>query len=353
VNLFDMYSRKDRAARFSAEITQHKLSLGADQWRGLVIPNGARIVVPQAMLFHPVRERPATCGWAAKTFMGQDSALHIAFMAGSSVVSSIRLKLGEALSDVPLPWPAEGSVDEAADLVVEAHSPDGAVFLGVSRGLDRRPLIARAQGHGIEIGPGLHPQIKPQADNLVESVLYVEQQSADDWRALYAGKQEIDRSLWDDYRQGTADKLPVDDDSLDFIFSSHVFEHLANPIGHLRHWGRKLKAGGLVLAIVPELGGAKDYRQHASSLAELLEEDTLGLWEPGRHHYERYVRNTISTANAEAWLQEKRSIHVHFYTPESVSDVLRHACERLGFARFDVLSTPNQKEFHFVLEKAP
>ena len=62
----------------------------------------------------------------------------------------------------------------------------------------------------------------------------------------------------------------VEDGSLGFIFSSHVFEHLANPLGHLEHWYAKLRHGGLIVGIVPDVGGSKDYVFEPCSVTGLL-----------------------------------------------------------------------------------
>lgn len=48
-----------------------------------------------------------------------------------------------------------------------------------------------------------------------------------------------------------AHDLPFGDDSQDYIISSHVFEHLPNPITALREWQRVIKDGGYVFMIVP------------------------------------------------------------------------------------------------------
>jgi hypothetical protein len=132
----------------------------------------------------------------------------------------------------------------------------GSLFLAIHRALSRRDFVASAKGAGVEIGPGAQPQILP-ADDV--QARYLEQMHPEKWNALYngGGKYPVRPELWDNYIVGDASNLPCDDGSLDFIFSSHVFEHLSNPIGHLRHW------------VVPDLGGSKDYFQQPSELAEL------------------------------------------------------------------------------------
>lgn len=49
-----------------------------------------------------------------------------------------------------------------------------------------------------------------------------------------------------------AEKLPFDDDSLDYIISSHVVEHIPDLIGAFLEWRRVLKPGGIVFMIFPK-----------------------------------------------------------------------------------------------------
>jgi SAM-dependent methyltransferase len=51
---------------------------------------------------------------------------------------------------------------------------------------------------------------------------------------------------------GYADAIPVEDSSQDFVLSSHVWEHLPNPLGALEEWVRVVRSGGYIFAIVPK-----------------------------------------------------------------------------------------------------
>lgn len=347
-----MFMRRDRAVTFGPPIAPLKIRVGDSVWRGLLLQPGARISVPGALAYHPVRDRPTSCGWTAMAHGGGRGGLTIGFSHGDAAVGQETLALDGILKDVLLPWPGEAAaLDETSTLTLEVPEGSAPVFLGVNPVLDRKPLLAMAHGDGVEIGPGPRPQIRVGTPAGVTSVVHVEQQkSAGRWIELYGDQPDMDPALWDDYVEGTASDLPVADASLDFIFSSHVFEHLANPLGHLRRWKAKLKPGGRIIAIVPELGGAKDYRQDACTLEDFIAEDRDDIWEPAEAHYERYVRKTVRGADAELWFREKRSIHVHFYTPENMGALLGHACRTLGFSSFEIFSTPNNKDFHFVLE---
>lgn len=123
-----------------------------------------------------------------------------------------------------------------------------------------------------------------------------------------------------------AGRLPVADGSLDFIFSSHVFEHLANPIGHLEHWFRKLRAGGRVLCVIPDLMGTKDALQKPSCMDEWLGEYRQACWTPTPAHYARYFRQSPQSETADVRVRESR-VHVfrHRVDPQQQGLPLRRA----------------------------
>lgn len=45
--------------------------------------------------------------------------------------------------------------------------------------------------------------------------------------------------------------LPYPDKSLDFVFASHVLEHIEHPLFSLKEWFRVLKIGGYMILMVP------------------------------------------------------------------------------------------------------
>jgi SAM-dependent methyltransferase len=53
-----------------------------------------------------------------------------------------------------------------------------------------------------------------------------------------------------------ADALPFADGSFDYVFSSHVLEHLPDPIGAIKEWCRVAKR--FVVMVVPELGRVQE-----------------------------------------------------------------------------------------------
>lgn len=362
MNLFDLAQRKDRNLVLTDRIASGKVTRGDGTWRGFVLTPDA---APQLRLrgvpgWFPFVERPDDVGWRGHrhrgplAVFGRDHARLAMWFesAGQRIGDGQTFDLGDEPVNLTVPWPSGlVAMPPDAELVmhVSADSPAKA-FVAIHRAMDRTGLIQQARGRGVEIGPGANPQLRPGPDR---QVTYVEQMSAEEWETLYngKGKYDFDPSLWQHYRRGEAHDLPVDDDSLDFIFSSHVFEHLSNPLGHLQAWHRKLKPGGVVLAVVPDVCGAKDYRFRPCSMDEFRSERERGGFAPELRHYQRWVtRKHLATA-AEELMQSRWSIHVHFYTRRNIVELLHAAVAELGFAAFDVQHHANHKDFHFALRK--
>ena len=72
------------------------------------------------------------------------------------------------------------------------------------------------------------------------------------------------------------DQLPLDDNSVDFVISSHVIEHFPDPIRALKEWYRVVKPGGYLYIIAPHKERTFDKERNRSTLAELIERHETG-----------------------------------------------------------------------------
>jgi SAM-dependent methyltransferase len=322
--------------------------LARDTVRGLQLRSGMRVVVRQAGRYWPnyaqgagVFKFRATGATKVQVVVGWSSGDHATLAAQSALLATGKL------TEMTVP-PTSG---DALDLVVSVPLQKGAkLFFGIHRLLDRNDLYARCTGKGVEVGPGPKPQILPSARTRVQ---YVEQATPDEWQKLYGKdtKVPVNPDLWKLYVVGNADNIPAEPGSLDFIFSSHVIEHLANPLGHLAYWAQLLKPGGVVAAVIPDRSGCKDYVFQPSPVEELNAELRGGSMTPTLAHYQRWAQFRAPKTDPAEILESGRSIHVHFYTPESMADALRSNYRELGFRKFAVTSEANHKDFFVVLEK--
>ena len=345
MNLFHMLHRSDPHLRTHGSVVLAKHEIAGETWRGLDVRAGGAFTIPDVRRFASFRAFPSTCGWMVRTPLML--ALKVSFHAhGANEVLSSRTFRG-GFQSINLPWPLDefGPLDLRLEVLGRGR---GSVFVANHRALSREWLIEMAKGTGIEIGPGPQPQIQPREG---VHVSYVEQMPPKEWNELYnkSGSFPTRPELWGNYIVGEASELPVEDSSLDFIFGSHVFEHLANPIGHLERWKRKLAPGGKIICIVPDFAGTKDAVQERSTLDEWVQEYERQLWLPAEQHYVRHFRLPAEHRTVRNSLNRNESIHAHYYDNLNCQTLLQCAVEHLGYSDYVIEHTPNHKDFHFVL----
>jgi SAM-dependent methyltransferase len=69
----------------------------------------------------------------------------------------------------------------------------------------------------------------------------------------------------------SGDNLPLTNNSVDFVISSHVIEHFYDPIKTMQEWLRVVKPGGYVYIIAPHKERTFDKDRPRSTLAELID----------------------------------------------------------------------------------
>lgn len=259
--------------------------------------------------------------------------------------------LNESLR-ITLNWPPVAAA-EAFDLVIE-QTGRAPALLDVGPNLNpRSKLLPLIKGVGVEVGPGLNPLVRPSEG---VDVYYVEEKSPEEWRRTYRrGRGTSDPPLELLERTRTQSAYTLDswgEESLDFIFSNHVFEHLMNPLQAMRNWLSRLRPGGLIVGVAPDARYCFDCRQPLSTLADFRAESEAGTFDPPEEKYRRWIRYTQPNRDIARLKRERYSIHMHFYTPEVfrlLADELR--AERLVGGVF-LNTAPNNKDFGFVLTKA-
>ena len=89
-----------------------------------------------------------------------------------------------------------------------------------------------------------------------------------------------------------AEKLPLADGSIDFVLTSHVLEHMHNPIEALREWARVTRPGGFVFAIIPHPDRTFDKGRPPTTLADI---QARGPWpDPPQGHVNVFRPETIA-----------------------------------------------------------
>jgi SAM-dependent methyltransferase len=74
------------------------------------------------------------------------------------------------------------------------------------------------------------------------------------------------------------------DDHYDFVVSSHLLEHVANPLGALREWRRVCRPDGYLLLVLPHRDGTFDHRRTTTSMEHLKDDDAHSRPEDDETH---------------------------------------------------------------------
>ena len=149
---------------------------------------------------------------------------------------------------------------------------------------------------GIEIGASAHNRYWLDAINVdrwgEDDTIYKREERR---LALRAAKVDV---------VAPGDELPFDDDSHDFVFSSHVVEHFPDPIRALLEWQRVARR--YVVVVAPHKERTFDSDRQLTSVEELVERHRTGF-------------------------HTDEDVHWSVWTCESFVDM----CERLGFRVVD------------------
>lgn len=353
MNLYYLVAKKHARLSFSSGVSAGATKLDGVTWLGVNLPGGGeQLTLRKATECQPFRERPDVVGWFGCAPHGpvEIEVLFVGSSSGLVMEGTYQIRLEAEPTAIRMPWPSV-PVSEELDLVIrttgETLSP---AFIAVYYPLNRTALLALCKGRGVEVGPGPKPQVRPAPDT---EVFYIERSSPEVWTKLYGADYAVsfDFDLLPLYKVGDAHEIPADPESLDFIFSSHVFEHLANPIGHLEIWFKLLRPGGRIVMVVPDYIGSKDFLVNESSLDELVAEYKVGEFEITDAHYERFGRARGSAKIAKKSRSQDMSIHVHYYTKGNTTQLCEFACDHLGYSNFAITHSQNHKDFYVVIER--
>ncbi len=117
---------------------------------------------------------------------------------------------------------------------------------------------------GIEIGGSSHNPFNLRGALNVDYSASMQTPFKEEERKTSGWALPVDVVAW-------GDDLPFDDESLDYVVSSHVLEHFYDPIKAIREWLRVVRPGGYVYMVVPHKERTGDSPRPRTTLAELLE----------------------------------------------------------------------------------
>ena len=137
------------------------------------------------------------------------------------------------------------------------------------------------------------------------------------------------------YLREATDLDGIPSDTYDVILSSHVIEHLANPLRALREWIRVLRPEGYLLLVAPHRDGTFDHRRPVTPLEHMIADFDAGVGEDDLTHLEEIVAyhdlSRDPPAGGPAAFRRRgednfqnRCLHHHVFTTPSFLRILDH-----------------------------
>jgi GT2 family glycosyltransferase/SAM-dependent methyltransferase len=195
----------------------------------------------------------------------------------------------------------------------------------------RRRLADRyLYGEGIEIG-ALHNPLRTSA-----RVRYVDRLSRADLRRHYpelAAFPVVDTDIVDDGERLTK----IADGSQDFIIANHFIEHCEDPIGTLKTFARKLRAGGAIYMAVPDKRHTFDRHRTSTTNEHLWVDHQDAGASSRRQHYLEFASFssggapldlTAARPIADRQMRDRYSIHFHMWSTDEFATFVRELLTR-------------------------
>jgi SAM-dependent methyltransferase len=215
-------------------------------------------------------------------------------------------------------------------------------------------------GMGIEIGGpspifawgGLIPvyPVAKRIDNVnfARKTIWEDTTREGEWFHFHSGKAPGQQFV----AEG-ADLSVISSGKYDFVLSSHMLEHTANPLRAFDEWKRLLKPGGALVLVVPARDGAFDHRRPITSMAHLIEDFEKGVGEDDLTHLAEVLQlhdlsRDPGATDAEMFREraernpEVRSLHHHVFDTRLAVNAVNHA-------GFELVTAEPLLPYHIVL----
>lgn len=177
-------------------------------------------------------------------------------------------------------------------------------------------------GRGLEIGAGKTPYCDPARTTFLDK-------NVDDKDATENADIVAD-----------ADAIPVPDATYDYVFSSHVLEHVQNTIRTLNEWLRVLKPGGVMVAVLPHAAKTIDrfraitpLQHHIDDFEKLTDDPDRSHFDEMRAGWERLGDPDLEEDYRRDWgvdpwdweFRIKHSVlHYHVWTQHEITRLFQH-----------------------------
>jgi len=141
-----------------------------------------------------------------------------------------------------------------------------------------------------------------------------------------------------------SDLAHIPNATYDFVMSSHVIEHIANPIRALKEWRRLLKPGGAAILVVPHHNYGFDHRRPLTTLQHMLADYEKSTGDDDQTHLQEtldlidysmipFDREKLMALGRDVF--NTRSLHHHTFNEDNFAELLTVAGFRPSGVHFE------------------
>jgi SAM-dependent methyltransferase len=142
--------------------------------------------------------------------------------------------------------------------------------------------------------------------------------------------------------------IKVPDGTYDFVLSSHMLEHSADPIRVLAEWRRLLKPGGHLLLVLPEGRNTYDRRRPVTTLEHLIDDFKDSTPESDHTHFDEIAALHTEHPDREGLRKSLEGNEVHRMAHHHVFDQAL-SVKLVRFAGFEVLAHELEYPCHIIV----
>lgn len=225
-----------------------------------------------------------------------------------------------------------------------------------SPGVLREIATSKLRGCGIEFGAGTGPMPVPLDCEVKFADFFSDEQLRD--RAYQAQGTDF---VPIDYVMGMEEMDALPNASLDFVIACHVIEHLRNPLRALEQAYKKLRRGGQLVLVVPDMHLTFDKERALTSLDHLIMDYKKPDTERDVPHYFEFfakvnnVPEECLASTVQNAIATNHDLHFHTWTYDSFQAMIEYSRRSVSPWRSvwsqPASDAPDALEFYFVLEK--
>lgn len=141
----------------------------------------------------------------------------------------------------------------------------------------------------------------------------------------------------------------INNESYEVVISSHMLEHVANPIAALKEFVRVCKVGGIILLILPVKQFTFDHLRSDTTIEHLATDFYNNVQENDMTHFEEIIRLHDLSRDPEAGIfidfvkrsldnYNNRCLHHHVFSPSTIYAMF-------NFCKIDMLEFSTEKSY--------